>query len=133
MKGVALGQKASVRRTFTSADVDAYRQLAGDHGLRFAAPAADGEPVVPGPLVGGLFSQLLGTVLPGRGTNWLKQSLSFPEPARTGQELTATVEVVRLRPEKQLVNLRTSCVNPAGALVCSGEALVLVRDIPEAQ
>ena len=131
MKGLALGQEASVSCTFTPADVEAYRQLAGDSGLYFAAPAGAGTPAVPGPLLGGLFSQLLGTVLPGRGTNWLKQSLFFPEPARVGQQITATVEVVRLRPEKQLVNLRTTCVNPAGALVCSGEALVLVRDLLE--
>lgn len=147
MKGLILGQTASVSRTFTRADVDAYRHLAGDRWLRFAAPPGPGAPpvpgsgpsavpgegplAVPGPLLGGLFSQLLGTVLPGRGTNWLKQSLSFPEPAHTGQELTATVEIIRLRPAKQLVNLRTTCVNPAGALVCLGEALVLVRDRQE--
>lgn len=131
MKGLALGQKASVRRTFTPADVEAYRRLTGDQGLHAASHSGAGGPAVPGPLLGGLFSELLGTVLPGRGANWLKQSLSFPEPARTGEELTATVEVVRLRPEKELVNLRTTCVNAAGALVCSGEALVLVRDIPE--
>lgn len=141
MKGLNLGQKATVSRTFTPADVEAYRQLVGDHGLQFAGVGGDRRPAmpmpgfgpsaVPGPLLGGLFSQLLGTVLPGRGTNWLKQSLYFPNPARIGEKLTAVVEIVRLRPSKQLVNLHTTCVNPAGALVCSGEALVLVRDVPE--
>ena len=147
MKALILGQKATVSRTFTPADVQTYRQLTADEALQFAAPATAGPPavpglgpmvvpglgpmVVPGPLLGGLFSQLLGTVFPGRGTNWLKQSLFYPRPAHVGQELAATVEVVRLRPEKQLVNLRTTCVNPAGALVCSGEALVLVRDLQE--
>ena len=111
MTGLTLGQQASVSRTFTPADVDAYRHLAGDRGLRFAAPPDRGAPpepgsgpvavpgegpvAVPGPLLGGLFSQLLGTVLPGRGTNWLKQSLSCPEPAHTGQDITTTVEFIR--------------------------------------
>ena len=131
MKGLALGQEATVSRTFTPADVEAYRQLAGDGGLQFAALPGAGSLQVPGPLLGGLFSRLLGTVLPGRGTNWLKQSLFFPEPARVGEQITATVEVIRLRPEKQLANLRTTCVNPAGALVCSGEALVLVQDVAD--
>jgi acyl dehydratase len=45
------------------------------------------------------------------------------------QELTASVEIIRLRPEKQLVNLRTVCTNPDGEIVCSGEALVLVSDV----
>jgi acyl dehydratase len=79
--------------------------------------------------LGGLFSFLLGTRLPGRGTNYLKQRLVFSAPAYAGQDLEALVEIVRLRPEKQLVNLRTMCQNPAGDPVCWGEALVLVTDV----
>lgn len=126
MKGLVVGQSASTSRVFTAADVDAYRRLSGDAGLGFGSPQAD---AVPGPLLGGMFSDLLGTKLPGRGTNWLKQSLRFPRPARLGQVLTATVQVMRLRPQKELVNLRTTCVNAAGELVCVGEALVLVTDL----
>jgi acyl dehydratase len=84
---------------------------------------------IPGALLGGMFSYLLGTKLPGRGTNWLKQKLFFPEAAYPQEELTASVEVVRLRPEKDLVNLRTAAKNPLGNLVCRGEALVLVKDL----
>ena len=87
--------------------------------------------IVPGSLLGGLFSYLLGTRLPGRGTNYLKQRLVFPAPAYPDEELTAEVEIVRLRPEKELVNLRTVCTNPAGEVVCEGEALVLVKDVYE--
>jgi acyl dehydratase len=79
--------------------------------------------------LGGLFSFLLGTRLPGRGTNWLKQRLVFPRPAYPGQEITARVEITRLRPEKELVNLRTTCTNPQGEIICDGEALVLVKDL----
>jgi acyl dehydratase len=87
---------------------------------------------VPGGLLGGLFSFLLGTRLPGRGTNWLKQRLVFPAPCYAGQEVTARVEIVRLRPEKDLVNLRTACTVPGGQVVCEGEALVLVKDLEHA-
>lgn len=66
---------------------------------------------------------------PRPGTNWLKQSLHFPRPGRLDEAITATVEIIRLRPEKELVNLRTTCVNPAGEIVCTGEALVLVTDL----
>jgi hypothetical protein len=37
--------------------------------------------------------------------------------------------VIRLRPEKELVNLRTACTDATGALICDGEALVLVKDV----
>ena len=42
-----------------------------------------------------------------------------------------TVEITRLRSEKELVNLRTTCTTAAGTIVCSGESLVLVRDLEQ--
>ena len=123
MNRLALGQRATTTRAFNAADVAAYRALTGDAGLAFGRRATGAT--VPGPLLAGLFSFLLGTRLPGSGTKWLKQSLVFPAPAFAGEALTATVEIVRLRPEKKLVNLRTTCTNSAGDVVCHGEALVL--------
>jgi acyl dehydratase len=134
LKGLFLGQKASIQRTYTHSDLDDYIELTGDTNPLFSdshfanVNGLDGA-IVPGPLLGALFSYLLGTRLPGRGTNWLKQRLSFKRPAYPLEEITAMVEVVRLRPEKNLVNLRTTCQDPAGALVCQGEALVAVRDL----
>lgn len=127
LKGLAIGQRAAITRVFTPADVAEYVALTGDTSLRFG-PGAD-EMCVPGPLLGGMISDLLGTRLPGPGTNWLKQRFTFLAPAKLGQEITAAVEIVRLRPEKDLVNLRTICTNPAGEVVCRGEALVLVKDL----
>ena len=134
LKGLSLGQKASVRRTYTHSDMDDYADLTGDTNplfsdSRFAQVNGFDGAIVPGPLLGALFSYLLGTRLPGRGTNWLKQRLSFKRAAYPLEEITALVEVVRLRPEKNLVNLRTTCEDPTGALVCDGEALVAVRDL----
>ncbi len=126
MKDFALGQCATIRRTFTAAGLAEYRALAN---LPVADVTDEGRAEIPGPLLGALFSYLLGTTLPGPGTNYLKQRLSYPAPAYTGEELTATVEIVRLRPEKELVNLRTICVAPDGRVACEGEALVLVRDV----
>ena len=119
MADFALGQRATLARTFFARDVEAFAAFA----------ACDGAGDVPNALVGGLFSTLLGTALPGRGTNWMKQSLRFLRRARVGERLTATVEIVRLRPDKQLVNLRVACVDEAGALVCDGEALVMAREL----
>jgi 3-hydroxybutyryl-CoA dehydratase len=83
----------------------------------------------PVPLLAGMISDLLGTRLPGRGTNWLKQQLSYPAVAAVGEGVTAVVTITRLRPEKDLVNLRTTCTNQVGTVVCEGEALVYVRDL----
>lgn len=124
MKGLSVGQSANRTCVFTAADVAAYRRLSGDAGLGFGR-----EDAIPGPLLGGMISELLGTTLPGRGTNWLKQRLVFVGEAAVGTAVTAVVTVTRLRPEKALVNLRTVCTDATGAPICEGEALVLVQDL----
>jgi acyl dehydratase len=137
LKGLTLGQRAQTRRTFTAADLAEYASLTGDHNPLYVKPkyaqkmGLDGA-VVPGGLLGGLFSYLLGTELPGRGTNYLKQRLYFPAAAYVDRELTSSVEITRIRPEKELVNLSTACTEPSGQVVCYGEALVLVSDVERA-
>ena len=117
----AIGQRAELARTFAADDVADFAQLMGG--------SLDGAEHVPSGLVGGLFSTLLGTTLPGRGTNWMKQTLRFRSRARVGERLTASVVIVRVRPDKRLVNLRVECVTDAGATVCEGEALVLALEM----
>ena len=136
LKWLALGQSAEIVRTFSETDLQEYRGLSGDTNPAFSDVAyaeAQGWPGlrVPGGLLGGLFSFLLGTRLPGRGTNWLKQRLAFPAPCYAGEEVMARVEIVRLRPEKDLVNLRGTCT-AGGRVVCEGESLVLVKDLEHA-
>lgn len=123
--GLTLGQTASATRCFTPADLAEYGDLVGDRNPRFRGPQA----IVPGPLLAGLFSDLLGTRLPGRGTGWMKQRLAFLGPARPGEPLTASVSITRLRAAKELVNLATRITAPAGRVVVEGEALVLVRNL----
>ncbi|MGO1501264.1 MAG: hypothetical protein ACTHWH_08285 [Marinobacter sp.] len=112
------GQFASVERRFTADDLTQWSKLAGLN----ESPTA-----VPEPLISGLFSFLLGMELPGKGTNYLKQSLTFEELAQTNEPLTATVEVSRLRSDKALVNLTTVCTGINGRVICKGEALVLYQ------
>jgi len=134
LKGFQIGQRAETRRAFGLDDLADYASLTGDTNPLFTDVAYARRlglpgPLVPGSLLGGMLSFLLGTRLPGQGANYLKQRLEFPSPATAGQELVAAVEVVRLRAEKQLVNLVTTCRNPTGQVVCRGEALVLISDV----
>lgn len=131
---LAPGRRAETTRCFDPGDLDEYADLCADPNplvVDAAAARRAGLParVVPGPLLSGMFSDLLGTRLPGRGTGWMKQSLRFLRPAHPGQALQAMVEVVRVRPDKQLVNLRSTVRDLSGVLLVDGEALVLVRDL----
>ncbi len=131
-RGLAVGQSAALVRAYTAADLVEYRDLLNETNPLFADTAHARriglrDAPLPGPLLGALFSCLLGTRLPGRGTNWLKQRLLPRRPVYAGDELAARVQIARIRPEKELVNLRTWIV-AAGETVCDGEALVWVGD-----
>jgi acyl dehydratase len=136
-KSLRLGQSTSIVRTYSCEDLVEYTNLTGDDNPLYTGdevPCRLGLSgrIIPGGLLGGLFSYLLGVRLPGRGTNWLKQKLVFPGPAYPGEELTARVQIVRLRPEKDLVNLRATINRRDGSLACEGESLVYVRDLESA-
>jgi acyl dehydratase len=132
--GLRPGMSASSTRTFSVADLDEYGDLSGDRNPIFRDDAegrARGfkSRIVPWPLLAGMFSDLLGTHLPGRGTGWMKQLLVYPAAAYPGEPLTATVSITRLRADKELVNLATRVSAADGRVVCDGEALVLVRNL----
>lgn len=114
-----IGQFVETTRSFGVEDLAGFAALAG------VEPAG----YVPEPLIGALFSYLLGVHLPGAGTNYLKQEMRFLAPAPLDEPLTARVEITRLRPEKHLVDLATTCRDGAGKVICEGRALVLARDV----
>lgn len=116
-----IGRTAEIRRTYSDEDLSGFQTLAGDGGSRVSN--------VPGPLIGALFSYLLGVRLPGPGTNYLKQELNFEDEAGVGEELTARITLSRYRPEKHLVDFATECFGEDGRRICSGRALVYVEDV----
>jgi hypothetical protein len=119
-----VGDTAARTRVFTTEDLVEYRRLTGDAGLRFG----NGDPGVPGPLLAGMISDLLGTSLPGLGTMWMKQTLEYSGAAPLGSEVTAAVTITRLRPEKNLVNLRAEC-SCGEDQVLAGDTLVQVPNL----
>jgi len=120
----AVGQVAEVSRRYSVTDIDDYIALGGHR------PRGD---TVPEPLVNALFSCLLGVRLPGQGTNYLKQESDFFEAAKVDDVLCARVEITRLRPEKHLVDLKTTCVTEDGKRICEGRALVYVADVNDTE
>lgn len=118
-----VGKSSETTRSYSRDDLAGFAALTG---------GATGDTVgdsVPEPLIGALFSYLLGVHLPGFGTNYLKQEMRFLAPAPLDRPLTARVEITRLRPEKHLVDLATTCRTADGTLICEGRALVLARDV----
>lgn len=114
------GDAAQVTRAFSAEDLAEYRALCGDDTTgRW----------VPEPLIGALFSYLLGMQLPGLGTMYLKQDTRFSGRAGIGETLTAEVRITRLRPDKHLADLETRCRRADGEQIACGRALVYVGDV----
>jgi acyl dehydratase len=123
-KGLDVGMSASRTRRFSTEDVADFLRLVRDPNPLFSGD----EAYLPPGLLAGMDSWVLGVDLPGRGTNWLKQRHIFHRSVRVPIEVTSTVTITRIRPEKGLINLATRCTTAAG-VVSSGEALVLAVDV----
>ena len=127
---LAVGMIATYERVVTTADIEAFAAVSGDHNpvhldedyaktTRFKGRIAHG-------LLGASFiSTVLASQLPGPGTVYLAQSLVFKAPVRPGDKLAARVTVTELRPEKKQAVLKTEC-RVGDTLVIDGEATVLV-------
>ncbi|WP_322802397.1 MaoC family dehydratase [Thermoflexus sp.] len=130
MVELRVGSTASWTKTITRADVEAFAALTGDDNPlhldeEFARNTRFGRPVVHGMLVAGLISAVLGRMLPGPGTIYLRQTLEFRRPVYPGDTITAVVEVLDIRKDKPIVTLATRCLNQHGEEVLRGEAMVL--------
>ena len=80
--------------------------------------------IVHGFLSGSLISAVIGTILPGKGAIYLHQDMDFKKPVYIGEEITAVVEVERLKEEKRICYLQTRCENREGEVKISGSAIV---------
>lgn len=121
-RGMEPGLNASRRRTFTAEDVAAYLELTDDPNPHLR------EGVVPPALLGGMISHLLGVELPGPGTNWLRQRFVFHRAVSIDTVVEAEVTVARLRPDKGLVDLSSTC-SVDGETVVAGQSLVWATDV----
>ncbi|NIB41766.1 phosphate acetyltransferase [Pseudomaricurvus alkylphenolicus] len=111
-----IGDRAETERRFSKADLEDFGRLSG------FAPE-NGQ--VPEPLLAGMISDLLGTTLPGEGTMYMKQKTDFKARGQADETVVASVEITRIREDKQLINLKTRCLNSRGDVLSEGEALVI--------
>jgi len=125
------GDSASLTKTFTDEDVRNFAKISGDTNPihlvdGFAARTRFKKRLVHGMLTAGLFSAVLGTRLPGPGSIYLSQSITFRAPVFINDRITATVTVTRIRGENPTLTLETVCRNQDGVVVLDGEAVLLV-------
>ncbi|HOG06545.1 MAG: MaoC family dehydratase [Syntrophales bacterium] len=126
---IKVGDAAEFSKTVTETDIYLYAGITGDLNPAhineaYAKNTFFKTRIAHGMFTAGFISNLLGMQLPGPGTIYLKQSLSFLAPVRFGDTVTARAEVVEVMAEKNRVRLKTTCTNQDGTVVLDGEALV---------
>lgn len=129
-----IGQSASVSKTITAEDIEAFAKLSGDRNPihfdeEYAARTRFGQRIAHGMLSAGLISTVIGMHLPGSGAIYLSQELKFLRPVLIGDTITATATISATNPEKRILVLATECVNQKGELVIKGEAKILYEPV----
>jgi acyl dehydratase len=119
---------------FTQAEVAAFAEVTGDKNpvhtdAAYAAKTFFKKPIMHGMLGASLFSKVFGTLFPGEGTIYLKQSLSFLKPMYVEIEYVAEFTVKEVIKDKNRAIIETLIKDKTTGLVCtSGEAVVMNVD-----
>ena len=124
--GLAVGQKARRSKTVTARDVELYAEITGDRNplhfdAAFAAGTRFGRLVAQGGITSGMLNALAAMDLPGPGTVFMSQTLKYLAPTYLGDTLTAEVEVLSVKPDKPVCQLKATVTNQDGTVVLEGE------------
>jgi acyl dehydratase len=124
--GLEVGQRARRAKTVTARDVELYAEITGDRNpLHFDADFVGrtrfGRLVAQGGITSGMLNALVAMDLPGPGTVFMSQSLRYLAPTYLGDTLTAEVEVLAVKPDKPVCQLKATITNQDGTVVLEGE------------
>src|SRR4051812_11752447 len=120
--------------SFSQDEVNRFAEVTGDKNpvhtdAAYAAKTMFKRPIMHGMLSASLFSKVFGTLFPGEGTIYLKQSLSFLKPMYVDTDYEAVFTVKEVIGDKNRATIETLIKDKNTGLVCtSGEATVLNVD-----
>jgi acyl dehydratase len=125
-QGLTPGQRARRTKTVTGRDVELYAEITGDRNplhfdAGFAARTRFGRLVAQGGITAGMLNAVVAMDLPGPGTVFMSQALRYLAPTYLGDTLTAEVEVLAVKPDKPVCQLRATITNQDGTVVLEGE------------
>jgi phosphate butyryltransferase len=122
-----VGDTATLERSCAVQDLILFAHVSGNVNPITLPDLGNGAPAgaakAPSMWVASLISAVLGNLLPGPGTLYLSQSLTFPKRVHVGERLKVTVTCTEKRAEPAAV-FTTAIVDSTGATVCAGEAIV---------
>lgn len=116
---------------FTQKEVEQFAQVTGDKNpvhldADYAAKTMFKRPIMHGFLGGSVFSKVFGTLFPGEGTIYLRQSMAFMRPMYVETDYEVRMTVKEVNKEKHRATVETIIVDKnSGDVVINGEATVM--------
>lgn len=123
-----IGDKVVRDYIITKEDVATFGLISGDFNpvhfdAEYAATTIFGRPIAHGLISLAKFSGIFGMDMPGLGTLWLSQQVSFKKPVYIGEPYKAIAEVTAL--DRRRATIDTWVEDTAGLRVLEGEAVVI--------
>ena len=130
---IRTGMEHTLKFSFSQEEVNAFAEVTGDNNplhldAEYAAKTAFKKPIMHGFLGGSVFSRILGTIFPGEGTIYLKQTMEFKRPMYVDTEYEAQVYVLIVDKAKNKAIIQTDIIDENGKSMISGEAMVLNKE-----
>ncbi|AUJ63909.1 enoyl-CoA hydratase (plasmid) [Aestuarium zhoushanense] len=127
---IEIGDSAELTRKLKTDDIELFAVMSGDVNPahvdeEYARSDMFHEVIAHGMWGGALISAVLGTELPGPGTIYLNQNLSFRRPVGLGDTVTVRVTVASKDAETKRLKLDCLCVNQDGETAITGQAEVI--------
>ncbi len=127
---IQIGDSVQSQKTLTERDILLFAEVSGDVNpvhldAEYAAGTLFRQRIAHGMWTGAQISALLGVKMPGPGTIYLSQNLSFKAPVCLGDTITFELTVSEKREAKKIVQFECKASNQHGKTVASGEAQVI--------
>lgn len=127
-----IGQKASLTKTASDAAIRQIADASQDYNPihlddEYSAGTIFGARIAHGLFCLGLASNLIGNILPGNGSIFVRESVNYRRPVYVGDTITCEVEVLDLLGHGKVL-LSYKCVNEKDQIVMNGDTLVKVPE-----
>jgi acyl dehydratase len=116
--------------SFSQEEVNRFAEVTGDNNpihlsAEYAEKSIFKKPIMHGFLGASIFSKVFGTLFPGEGTIYLKQSMSFLKPMYVNQEYEAVFTIKEIIAGKNRALIETKIVeSETNNITITGEALI---------
>lgn len=122
-----VGDVAERSRTTSMRDIVSFTEMTGDrnplhYDRELAEASVFGKLIVQGGVTSGILNALVAEDLPGPGTVFLGCEWKFLKAVGVDETITGRVEIVSVREDKPICQIRTSVLNAAGEICLDGTA-----------